>query len=696
MSPNAQRLTALRMQTHLSLRAGALGRAMRTAAAALWGLCTAALLTAVGAAGAAAQNPFAGSEDSIPAVLARFETRIEPGSARPGEHVRMIVTARIEPGWYTYSLVPQEDEFAPPPSRLTVDAGGLELEGPPYETNPVVKKDAVFGIPLAFHPGAARFYQNLKVPDGQAVGEVPIRAALRYQVCNNRFCTPPRTEELAATLAVEAGPVREPYAYLQRTIDYVDADGNFRIDASTLESALSGGLSSFLLLAAGFGLLALLTPCVFPMIPVTVSFFTGASERGTGSVLRLALLFVAGIVLTNTATGLVLTFLLNTTGVSQFATSPLVNLVVAGFFAVFALGLMGLLEFALPGGWVNGVNRLSQNVKGPVGVLLMGIAFTATSFTCTMPFVGTLLVAATQGAVFWPVVGMVVFSAVFAFPFFLLALFPRLLVGLRGRSGNWLVQLKVVLGLLELGAALKFASNADVIWQTGLLTRSVLLGAWAVLAAVSALILLGLLPWPGITVQARRLPRLAAGGAFLALALYTASGLTGRELDSYTESYLPPDVTGGAGGIRAAVGTTAAAGYVDSQAVHDLPWQRSLAAGLAEAKRTGRPVFIDFTGYTCVNCRWMEKKIFAAKPVYDLFRERFALVQLYTDGGEGAEENQRLQIERFRTLALPYYVILSPDNAVLARHAGIMPTPAEFLEFLGQGLRTSPPAPKGS
>jgi thiol:disulfide interchange protein DsbD len=280
---------------------------------------------------------------------------------------------------------------------------------------------------------------------------------------------------------------------------------------------------------------------------------------------------------------------------------------------------------------------------------------------------------------------MLVFSSVFALPFFLLALFPRYVMRLRGRGGNWLVQLKVVLGLLELGAALKFVSNADVIWQWGLFDREVVLALWAALAALCALVLLGLVPWPGVQVHARRPLRLAMGGAFLLLALYTAAGLTGRELNSFTESYLPPDL-----GDPAKAALRGGVSYVDAQSVHELPWHPTLAAGLAEARRTGKPVFIDFTGYTCVNCRWMEKRIFAAQPVFEAFRDGFVLVQLYTDGGERAEENQRLQVERFRTLALPYYVVLSPDNAVLARHAGIVPTPGEFLELLERGRRQLP------
>jgi thiol:disulfide interchange protein DsbD len=262
-----------------------------------------------------------------------------------------------------------------------------------------------------------------------------------------------------------------------------------------------------------------------------------------------------------------------------------------------------------------------------------------------------------------------------------------------------MVQLKVTLGLLELAAALKFLSNADLIWRWGVFDRATVLALWGMLALLIALVLLGLVPWRGVRVERRGALRLALGGAFVALGLYLALGLTGRELDGYTEAYLPPPLEDG-GGWQAALATgRGRPDFVAMRAVHDLPWQPSLADGLRRASRSGKPVFIDFTGYTCVNCRWMEKTIFAARPVFEAFRDRFELVQLYTDGGPNAEENQRLQVERFRTLALPYYVILSPDNAVLARHAGIVPTPAEFLAFLAGGQRqlaAGAPLRKGS
>ena len=627
---------------------------------------------------ASAQN-FFGKEIKIPDVLATFETKIEPANARPGEHVRLVVTAKITDGWYTYSVVPQGD-MAPPPTSFQVDAANLIPQGPFYETNPINARDKVFNLPLAYHKKAARFYQNYKLPDDIAAGEMAIRGQVKFQVCNNEICTPPKKQKLRTALTVVEGEARPAYAYAQRTIDYLTPDGKFQISADTLEGALEGGLWTFVLLAAGFGLLALLTPCVFPMIPITVAFFTSESKRSSKGAFRLALLFGVGIIVTYTGLGLLLTFLLGAAGVSQFAVNPWVNIAVAVFFGLFAFSLMGVLEFALPGGLVQRVDASSRNIKGPAGVLLMGVAFTATSFTCTMPFVGTLLIAATQGEVLWPLVGMLVFSTVFALPFFLLALFPRYLVNLRGSGGSWLIQLKVALGLVELMAALKFVSNADLIWQWGVFTREVVLVLWGGLALVTAVMLLGLIPWPGVKVERLRVGR--AGGAvlFLVLSVYLFLGVTGRELDAYTEAYLPPPLESNA------LATRASGEYMDDEAVKKLGWETSLDEGLKRAQIEGKPVFIDFTGYTCVNCRWMERNVFAEKSVFETLRDKFVLVQLYTDGGDNAERNQQIQIERFRTMALPYYVILSPSNEPVAKHAGITATPGEFLTWLQRGL----------
>lgn len=615
--------------------------------------------------------------------LVQWEAKMSPAEAKPGEHVRIIITGKIKAPWYTYSVIPQ-GEFAPPPTTVKFLPNSLDSKGPLYETNPIQKVDKVFKLPLAYHKKAVRLYQNFQVPETQKPGTQWVDGWVQYQTCNDEYCAPPQKAPLRAAFTTTSGPVREAYGFMERTVDFLDSDGTFKYSADSLEGALSGGLLQFLLLAAGFGLLALITPCVFPMIPVTVSFFTAESERNKSSVVPLALLFAGGMIITYTGAGLVLTFLLGASGVSQFATHPLVNVAVAVFFTFFAFNLLGVLQFALPSGVVQGLDQKSRMLKGPTGVLLMGVAFTATSFTCTVAFVGTLLIAATQGQVFWPLIGMIVFSTVFSLPFFLLALFPRYISKLRGKGGNWMSQVKVVLGAIELAAALKFLSNADLIWQWGVIDREVVLIIWALLAGLTAGILLGIIPWPEVEITRPKLPQMAGGVLFLAVGGYLALGASGKALDNYTEAYMPPSLEAG-GGLRSS------GEYLSTDKVHNLPWHNQLGPALAKAKKTRKPVFVDFTGYTCINCRWMEKEVFAEKSVFQSLEKDFVLAQLYTDGGKFGEENQQLQIKRFQTIALPYYVVLSPDNAVLARHGGIMPKPSDFLNWLNQARKQLKP-----
>jgi thiol:disulfide interchange protein DsbD len=446
--------------------------------------------------------------------------------------------------------------------------------------------------------------------------------------------------------------------------------------AGSLGALASDGLWRFLLLAAGFGLLALLTPCVFPMIPVTVSFFMG-EHRGSWRPVGTALAFGGGIVAAFTGAGLLMAVLLGVSSVNRFAASPWLNLALAGFFVVFALALLGALAPALPPGLVQRLHGADARLSGPLGLVVMGVAFTATAFTCTAPFVGTLLVAAAQGAVLWPVLGMAVFSGVFALPFVLLAMFPSALARLRGRSGPWMVEVKTVLGIVELGAALKFVSNADQVWQWGIFTREVLLVLWALVALAVATVLLWSMLRRHAGPRGWLSPRPALVLAALAVAVYLGYGARPRELSNLVESYLPPSGT-----PLAAAGTSPLDDHVPIGAVQGLPWRDSLPAALAEARATGRPVFVDFTGYTCINCRWMEHAIFTDRAVYEALRDRFVLVRLYTDGGPEGAENQQLQAESFASVALPFYVILSPTRTLLARQAGVVRTGAAFLAFL--------------
>ena len=627
-----------------------------------------------------AESPFPGLGQSH----ARFEVKMEPAQARPGEHVRLIITAWLDEGWHLYSLEPSVGELAPPPTRITVIPGGLVPESPLYETNPLRLRDKVFDMQLTYHEKAVRFYQNLRVPETLSAKPINVSATVQYTTCSNQVCDPPKKLDLAAPLQIKSGSVRPAYMFMERTVDTLDANGQFHLRADSLEEALTGGLLGFLLLAAGFGALSLLTPCVFPMIPLTVSFFA-AAKHDKKSTLKLASLFGLGIMGTYTGLGLLLTFLLGAAGASMFASSPVVNLVVGLFFVVFALSLLGAFNIVLPPDIVNNLDNRARHIKGPFGVMLMGVAFTATAFTCTVQFVGTLLIAALKGQVFWPILGMLVFSFVFALPFFLLALFPQYLSFFRGKSGPWMKQVLAVFGVMELMAAMKFISNADVFWGWGIFTRETILASWALGALGIVFLILyqwprGGMPWGGVSTK-----RTLVSAVVVAGGVYVAMGSAGKELDAWTEAFMPPSLKEVQYGQNS-YGGALPEDMVSNQLVDELPWKATLAEALVEAKKTGKPIFLDFTGYTCVNCRWMEKRVFPHKEVYNLLKNNFVVAKLYTDGGPHAEENQQVQVERFQTLALPFYVVLTPSNAVVNRYGGIMSNPADFAQFLSQGL----------
>ena len=244
----------------------------------------------------------------------------------------------------------------------------------------------------------------------------------------------------------------------------------------------------------------------------------------------------------------------------------------------------------------------------------------------------------------------------------------------KSRSGDWMQQLKIILGLLELAAAFKFFSNSDLVWQWGVLDRDFVLSAWAVICIISAFFLLGSVTIHQSRVQSGGPLGFAVAVAFLMLGLYFGKGLGGTSLNPWVDTYLPPKLQS-SGESKSMLGNA-------GEDTHSLPWLDRLDQALVQAKRENKLVFIDFTGYTCVNCRWMEKNVFSDPHVMAKFRKDFVLVQLYTDGGEYAEANQKLQIDRFKTVALPLYVVLDSDNRLLTRHAGILEPAERFLRFL--------------
>lgn len=421
--------------------------------------------------------------------------------------------------------------------------------------------------------------------------------------------------------------------------------------------------AGFFWLAASTGVLSLLTPCVFPMVPVTVAYFSTPNHKPG---LRRALLFALGIIATFTILGLVLAAVFGATGLTRFAADPWVNLLLAALFLLFAANLFGWSEIADPWRVTNAADRAARTATpgSSLGALVMGATFTLTSVTCTAPFVGTLLVLASQGSWATPIAGMIVYSTAFALPFFFLAAAPGLVSHLP-RAGEWMRTLRVLIGLLEVGAAIKFVSNADLVLGWGIFTRNVVLIGWSALALIGAAYLVRNASSKGGRLNHHPL-RFASIVATLALAAWLASGIGGRTL-TQVEAFLPP---------AAPIALASFSGETATWVLNDF------AAAQSTARSSGKLVFVDFTGYTCTNCRWMETNMFT-RPDVSAELGQFVLSRLYTDGeGEIYERQQAFQEEKFGTVALPLYAVVDADGKVRATFSGLTRDPSEFIAFL--------------
>ena len=540
---------------------------------------------------------------------------------------------------------------------------------------------------------------------------VPLYMYVIYQTCNEIQCLPPAKYEVPMTFLGQK-PLMLKIAYgmpdsSSTSIASADSLSNstLRKDSSGSMAPSTGGAASqppsaaqrsgavastdvstiaetsiwqFILAAAGFGLLALLTPCVFPMVPITVSFFTKRNAGSKKAAAKDAFLYAGGIVVTFVLLGFLLSLIAGPAGINQFAANPWANLVIAGIFIAFALNLFGLFEIGVPSSILSKLNSTAQQSKNRMfSVVLMGFVFSLTSFTCTVPFVGTLMVAFSRGSWFVPLIGMVVFASIFAAPFFLLALFPNLMKSLP-RSGTWMNNVKVVMGFLEVAAALKFFSNVDLIWSWHFFSRDLVLAAWIAIAIVTTIYLLGRFQLSHDTpIDHIGGIRVLMAVTFLAVGIYLYTGLNGHPLGQL-DGFLPPTDNGEM--AQASIGFSPNAGTPVTQITEQ--WVPSYTAALAEAKRTGKNVFIDFTGYTCTNCRAMEATVFSRQDVKQMF-QKFILARLYTDNGTPLNDSNRdLEESRFNTIALPFYVIVSPEDKPLATFPGFTRDAESFKSFL--------------
>jgi len=553
------------------------------------------------------------------------------GSPKPGDVVQIEVRASVDAGWHVYGLVKSD---GPTPTTIEPN-GGATLARPVTEDKPIKKLDPNFGVQVEYFEGSATFHVPVKLgPNG-----LDDSLKVGYQTCDASTCIPPATIELPlsgkapAAASTASGP-------------------------TVVKNSQTQGIGEFVLGAFLAGLLALLTPCVFPMVPITVSFFAKRQQTmGKKTGLIHALAYCGGIISAFTGFGLIVTAVFGASGIQRFATSPWVNGLLAIVFVLLALNLFGVYQLNLPSSLQNRFS--SQGKGGLIAPLLMGLTFTLTSFTCTVPFVGTILVSAATGSYLYPLVGMLAFSSAFALPFFLLAVFPQYL-GRLPKSGSWLEMVKAFMGFLELAAAVKFISNVDLVMQTGLISRGTFLILWTVIMAASGIFLLGWLKIGHLAAPRPMGPgRIGVVVIVALLCVDFASAIPGRSLGEL-EAFLPPTPSKG--------------------------WDSDYQRALTLARRTGRPVLVNFTGVTCTNCRWMEKNMFPRADVQAELKD-YVLVELYTDRQtKGDAANGELEQRLTGAVTLPQYAAVSPEGKVRKVFPGSTRSSADFVSFLREGL----------
>ena len=666
---------------------------------------------------------------------ATFTTSIVPDHAAPGSTVELKVTAKVAPPWHIYKYAKAQPEDGP---RLTsfdlFDPAGLIPKGEwSPSTQPIKKKDNSFPSLefLEYYEDEVTWTHLLEVPADATSGPKPVRVQINYMLCNDGNCSQPIYWTLPeATLTVEAAapvaavaasplpgpavtpPPTSPIRIPSPEIPAGDAGEAPGKPLGDVGGKASEGIFPFLLFCAGGGLFALAMPCVWPMIPVTVNFFVKQGQKQNGSTTGLALAYCLSIILIFMGVGLLFAISFGAASLSKLANNPWLNFGVAALFIAFGLSLLGLFEISLPSFLLNASSQ-GEGKGGLVGVMFMALTLTITSFTCTFPVVGGLLVMAAGGDLFYPVVGLATFASVLAFPFFLLALSPGLLAKMP-KSGDWMNTVKVVGGLIEIGAAFKFINTAECVFvvpSEAWFNAYTVLSIWVMMLLICGIYLLGLFRTDHDYEEIKVGPgRIIFGWLFLTLSLFLTPALFGRPPENkiwyLVAGLLPADASdlkapaggGGEGGkMLTKVATSADPKQAEREqtSFHGVAWGMSYDAALEQAGASSKPVLIDFTGVNCANCRIMELEVFPRPEVVQALGD-FVTLQLYTDivpiksinkdeRRKLADANLDLEIKLFDDITNPNYVIVDPNGKVLGKLGGKR-SPGEFVEFLKGAL----------
>lgn len=596
------------------------------------------------------------------------------------DEYQLNFTATIEDGWYLYSQHIADD--GPVPTEFTFfESGEYELISQTIEGEPTEQYDPNFDMVLKYFKKEAVFSQKVKVKSSPT----SVNGEFVFMVCDESQCLPPEyvdfTFDLGQSSSTESLENNDESKLLGEL-----ADEEQEQQDSSNESSKRGMWSIFFI-AFLSGFAALLTPCVFPMIPMTVSYFTKQSKNKTKGLTN-AIIYGISIILIYVGLGVGVSAAFGPEVLNSMATNAYFNIAFFLLLIIFAASFLGAFELTLPHSWINKADQASDK-GGFIGIFFMALVLALVSFSCTGPIVGTLLVeAASGGSYFGPIIGMLGFSLAIALPFALFAAFPGWLNSLP-QSGGWLNSVKVVLGFLELALAFKFLSNADLVWQTHLLERELFIAIWIVIFGLLTMYLLGIFKLAHDSdVNYLSVGRLFLATLFGVFTIYMIPGMWGAPLKlinafpppmHYSESPYGVGYTAG-GGSTKDVHAHAASQHLGPQGImvfHDYD------EGMQHAKKVGLPAMIDFTGWACVNCRKMEEKVWSDPEVKRLLKEEVVLISLYVDERTPLSENEQyittiagkkkkvrtvgdkwtvLQAETYKTNSQPYYVILDHDE----------------------------------
>ncbi|MCS7017828.1 MAG: cytochrome c biogenesis protein CcdA [Cytophagales bacterium] len=667
-----------------------------------------------------------------------WTAKVEKDRVTIGSTVDIIFTASIDGDWYLYSsdfdpnLGPTVTTFKFTPNSSYELVGGIRPIGAKKKYDPIWEGE------YTYFKGKAEFRQTVRVLSER----FNVVATVNYQVCTDvdGRCIP-LEDDFSVGAEVQVLPAQAPMPSQQPTAiapptnsetpdkqPTIQADTNANsgatnvIDTTAIVKPLATNdalsptdesVIGFMIAAFISGLLALLTPCVFPMIPMTVSFFIRKSQSRAQAIGK-GVLFGLSIIGIYMIIGILFSIIFGADAANLLATHWLPNVLFFLIFFIFALSFFGMFEIVLPASLTTKIDAQADR-GGLAGIFFMALTLAVVSFSCTGPIVGTVLVEAAGGSLFKPALGMFAFSLAFALPFALFAIFPSMLSSLP-KSGGWLNVVKVMLGFIELALAFKFLSVADQVYHWGLLDRPIFIAIWIAIALTAGFYLLGKIRLPHDSpVESIGVPRLLLAVASFAFVIYLLPGMFGAPLAALS-GYLPPQTTHDFDLVsiirqNAAMPTTPS-GNISSNVKygdkfklpHGLKGYFEYKEALAAAKKENKPLFIDFTGHGCVNCRKMEANVWFHPEVIKRLQNDYVIVALYVDDPTEVPENEwitstydgkvkktigkinaDLQITKFNNNAQPYYVLLGHDELPLVAPMAYDENVINFIRFLDAG-----------